>query len=136
MTENRKFEIFIRDLINFTSENKIRWHYTNGNRDMAIMAYKIHTQKVPFYDGYSTTDNCFYTQISGGYIIIIERSRAASLSKYYLAVVPDLGAKTVEVYDSPQSQPKMIQLHSLILRTSSKVGEYLTDVFNALRTKK
>ena len=128
--KNKKTAILIDDLIQFTRENKIKWQYTNDDRDMSIMLYKILDQKVPFYDGYSTTDNCFYAKINNGYMLIIERNGPVPPGKYYLAVIPNIRNKVFEVYDSPQAQ--IVRLHSFILK-KSPVEEYLDGVFNTFR---
>ena len=129
--KNKKIEFIIADLIKFTGENKIQWQYTNNNGEVSKMIYKILGQKVPSYDGYFTTDNCFYTKINNGYISVIEWSSSTTPSKYYLAIAPDIGAKVFEVYDTLQVQ--IARLHSLILRKFPNIDLYLTDVFNTFK---
>jgi len=129
--KNKKIEILIEDLIKFTRENKIKWQYASNNKDISMTLYRILGQKAPFYDGYSTTDNCFYAEINNGYMIVIERSSSTPPNQYYLAVVPNVRAKVFEIYDLPQAH--IVRLHSLILKKSPNVEDYLTDVLNTFR---
>jgi len=129
--KNKKIEMLIADLIKSTGENKTRWQYTNDDKNISKMLYKVLNHKVPVYDGYSTTDNCFFTKINNGYILVIERSSSTPPSRYYLAVAPTIGANVFDVYDSPQTH--IARLHGLILKKSPNVEKYLTDILNTLK---
>ena len=124
---NKNIEILIEELINLTKENKINWKYTDDNKEISAKQRKILLD----YDFiFNATDNCFYTKINSGYIIVIEG--IGEPAKNYLIVIPSIDAKDFKIYDSPQSQ--IVRLHTLILRQFPNVEDYLTDVFKTLKT--
>jgi hypothetical protein len=128
--KNKKIEILIEDLIQFTRDRKIKWQHVNSDGDISRLLYKILNQRVSFNDGYSVTDNCFYTKINNGYMLVVERSVSTPPGKYYLAVVPNIAGNVFELHDSPQAQ--IARLHSLLLQTSP-VEDYLTGIFKSFR---
>ena len=129
MAENNKnIETLVEELIKLTKEMKIQWRYTDN--DMEV--YKIQKKVFENFDMFAlASDNCFYTKIQNGYMLLIEEVGMAQPHKNYLIIVPSIDAKDIAIYDSPQSQ--IIRLHSLILKQFPTVEDYITDVFNTFK---